>query len=326
MSEIKDNNNDCDDNNNQIENPIFCDILSIPSNPEDIFTLISPIGHGAFGTVYKALHNESKQIYAIKMVHYFKDEFSSISNHNHIFNINFYYKTAQEETSLMRLVNNSNYILKYYGSYFSRKTNSLWLILEYCESGSIVDLMLAMDRTYNEIELATIIKMVLEGLILLHKKKLIHRDIKGANILLSSDGYAKLGDFGVGVEMVNDKFRTSKKGSPYWMSPQVVLKKDYDTKTDIWSLGITCLELINGEPPYSEMKPNKVMEIIGKNQDFDEILQATNNTTLSDDLKNFLKLCLIAEQEKRATADELIKHPFIIKNARNNDYLKKLIN
>ena len=85
----------------------------------------------------------------------------------------------------MRLVNSSNYIVKYHGSYFSRITNTLWLILEYCASGSINDLMLAVDRTYTEIEIATIIKMVLKGLTIIHEKNLIHRDVKGANILLS---------------------------------------------------------------------------------------------------------------------------------------------
>ena len=144
----------------------------------------------------------------------------------------------------MRLVNSSDYIVKYYGSYFSRQTNTLWLILEYCASGSVIDLMLAMDRTYTEIEIATIIKMVLQGLIVIHNKNLIHRDVKGANILLSEDGYAKLGDFGVGAQLLTEKYRKSKKGSPYWMSPQVASNIKYDFKTDIWSLGITCLELI----------------------------------------------------------------------------------
>ena len=231
--------------------PTFSDILSIPSNPEDIFTLINPIGHGAFGSVYKAVHKKTNKVYAIKIIQYFKDEHILLSNIKHMENINFCYKTVQEETSLMRLVNSSNYIVKYYGSYFSRITNTLWLILEYCASGSVIDLMLAMDRTYTEIEIATIMKMVLKGLILIHEKNLIHRDVKGANILLSGNGFAKLADFGVGVQL-HDDFRKSKKGSPYWMSPQVVKNENYGIGTDIWSLGVTCLELYNGEPPKLE--------------------------------------------------------------------------
>ena len=303
----------------------FSDILSIPSNPEDIFTLISPIGHGAFGTVYKAMHNASKQMYAIKIIQYFKEEHNLLSNLNHMENINFCYKTVQEETSLMRLVNSSDYIVKYYGSYFSRQTNTLWLILEYCASGSVIDLMLAMDRVYTEIEIATIVKMILQGLILIHSKNLIHRDVKGANILLSEEGFAKIGDFGVGVKLNKDleNLRKSKKGSPYWMSPQVVLNQGYSTGTDIWSLGITCLELINGEPPNSALKPMEVMEKIGKCKiNFDELFGEKNN--FSEDFKDFVKKCLVIEEKKRAKAKELINHRFIVKKSRDNKLLSNL--
>ena len=308
----------------QIDNPPkFFDILSIPSNPEDIFTLISPIGHGAFGTVYKAIHNTSKQLYAIKIIQYFKEEHNLMSNINHMENINFCYKTVQEETSLMRLVNSSNYIVKYYGSYFSRQTNSLWLILEYCASGSVIDLMLAMDRVYTEIEVATIVKMILEGLILIHSKNLIHRDVKGANILLSEEGDAKIGDFGVGVKLNEEYFRKSKKGSPYWMSPQVVLNENYSTGTDIWSLGITCLELMNGEPPNSCLKPMEVMEKIGTCKiDFKELFGEKNK--YSEEFKDFVKKCLVIEEQKRAKAKDLIKHKFIIKKAKDNKLLSDL--
>ena len=303
--------------------PQFSDILSIPSNPEDIFTLISPIGHGAFGSVYKAIHNSSKKIYAIKIIQYFKEEHNLLSNINHMENINFCYKTVQEETSLMRLVNSSDYIVKYYGSYFSRQTNTLWLILEYCASGSVIDLMLAMDKTFTEIEIATIIKMVLQGLIIIHSKNLIHRDIKGSNILLSEDGFAKIGDFGVGVKLDKNNFRKSKKGSPYWMSPQVVLNEEYGTGTDIWSLGVTCLELINGEPPNSSLKPIEVMEKIGKRTlNYDELFGPDNN--YSEDFKNFVKKCLVIEEKDRATAKELIKHKFIVKKAKDNKLMKEL--
>ena len=303
---------------------LFSDILSIPSNPEDFFTLISPIGSGAFGRVYKAMHNESKKIFAIKIIQYFKDDINYINNNNHIDNINFCYKTVQQETSIMRLVNTSDYILKYYGSYFSSKTNTLWLIIEYCSYGSTIDLMLAMDRTYSEIEVATIIKMVLKGLITIHEKNLIHRDIKGANILLSEEGNAKLGDFGVGAEL-KEKFRTSKKGSPYWMSPQVIKKEKYDYKTDIWSLGITCIELLQGEPPNSGLSPEGVMQKIGnKLFKFEDFFGGEKNK-YSEEFQNFLSRCLEINPIKRANAKELIKHPFILKYAKDNLFLKNLL-
>ena len=301
----------------------FSDILSIPSNPEDIFTLINPIGHGAFGSVYKAIHKKTNKVYAIKIIQYFKDEHILLSNIKHMENINFCYKTVQEETSLMRLVNSSNYIVKYYGSYFSRQTNTLWLILEYCDSGSVIDLMLSMDRTYTEIEIATIMKMVLKGLILIHEKNLIHRDVKGANILLSGDGFAKLGDFGVGVQL-HDDFRKSKKGSPYWMSPQVVNNECYGIGTDIWSLGVTCLELYNGEPPNSCLKPYEVMEKIGKCEiNFDELF-GENKKHMSESFINFVKKCLVIDEKKRGKAKDLINDEFIVKYSKDNKILEEL--
>ena len=213
---IKNKSSSTETDNNSEKSEDFYDILSIPSNPEDLFTLINPIGHGAFGSVYKAIHNSTNKTYAIKIIDYSKD---NNKENNNI--INFNYFSVQQETSIMRLVKDSKYIVKYYGSYFSRKSNTLWLILEYCSSGSANDLMFSMNRTFSEVELATIMEMVLQGLALIHKKNLIHRDIKGANILLSEDGYAKLGDFGVGAQLSSEKYRMSKKGSPYWMSPQI---------------------------------------------------------------------------------------------------------
>ena len=303
---------------------LFSDILSIPSNPEDIFTLLNPIGQGAFGYVYKAMHNQSKKIYAIKIINYFKDNINFLENKKHIDNINLCYQTVQQETSLMKKVCKSNYILKYYGSYFSRKNNSLWLIIEYCSFGSTIDLMLAMNRMYTEVEVATIIKMVLQGLIMIHEKNLIHRDIKGANILLSEDGYAKLGDFGVGTKLEED-FRKSKKGSPYWMSPQVIRKDNYDNKTDIWSLGITCLELVQGEPPNSELSPQEVMDKIGNQKFYFEDFFCGKKSFYSNDFINFVTQCLQINPQQRASAKELIKHNFITKYAKNNNYLKQLL-
>ena len=297
--------------------PKFSDVLSIPSNPEDLFTLLYPIGNGGFGKVYKARHKSSNQIFAIKILDFTK------GCNNDKKNISFNYKSILQETSLMRLINESNYIIKYYGSYYSHQSNTIWLILEYCSSGSAVDLMLSMGRTLSEVEIATIMEMVLKGLDLIHKINLIHRDIKGANILLSEDGYAKLGDFGVGIQMTDEEFRTSKKGSPYWMSPQVILNRNYDTKTDIWSLGITCLELAEGEPPYGDLKPEEVMEKIAKKPPkAGDIIDVREHT---EDFINFVNRCLEINPKKRPSADILIKDPFIQKLARGKEYLSNLI-
>ena len=303
---------------NKNNNTKFYDILSIPSNPEDLFTLSNLIGNGGFGKVFKAIHNTSKEVYAIKIIDYTKGDNNDKSN------ISFNYKSIQQETSLMRLVNKSDYILKYYGSYYSRETNTIWLILEYCAAGSAVDLMLSMGRTLSEVEVSTIMEMVLKGLIYIHKLNLIHRDIKGANIMLSEDGYAKLGDFGIGIQMTDDEYRTSKKGSPHWMSPQVILNKNYDTKTDIWSLGITCLELVEGEPPFADLNPDEVMEKIANNPPkAEDIIDPKEHT---DEFIDFVNLCLEINPKKRPTADVLIKHPFIVKLSKKKEYLKQLIN
>ena len=109
--------------NSKNKTPIFCDILSIPSNPEDLFILLNPIGQGAFGSVFKAMHKSTNKLYAIKIIDYSKN---NNSENNNIINYN--YNSIQQETSLMKLLNDSNYVVKYYGSYFSRKTNTLCLI------------------------------------------------------------------------------------------------------------------------------------------------------------------------------------------------------
>jgi len=315
MSKIKKN---LKKNNKTNEQTKFYDILSIPSTPEDLFTIQYPIGHGAFGTVYKAIHNSTNNVYAIKIIDYSKD---NNRDDNNIINYN--YNSVQQETSLMKKVSNSDYIVKYYGSYFSRKSNTIWLILEYCSSGSAIDLMLSMNRTFSEVEVATIMEMILKGLILMHKENLMHRDIKGANILISEKGFAKLGDFGVGAALSEEKYRISKKGSPYWMSPQVASNMEYDFKTDIWSLGITCVELLEGEPPFSNLKPKIVMERISKKPpSAKEIIDLNEHTP---EFKSFLEHCLETDPKKRSSAKDLLKHEFIKKFSKGRKYLETLV-
>ena len=306
MNETKNEMNSTKDNG-------FFDVLSIPSNPEELFTLLYPIGHGAFGNVYKAMYNLNKKIYAVKIIQFSQHDIASS------------YQAIQQEAYLMRLVNSSPNIVKYYGSYFSRSKNSLWLILEYCASGSAIDLMIAMDRPFTEVEIATIMKMVIEGLISLHKENLIHRDIKGANILIAEDGTAKLADFGVGVQVKQNDYRHSKKGTPYWMSPQVVTNNYYSTKTDIWSMGITCVELANGEPPYSDIKPLMVMKKIAQNPPTVAELFKENLSDYSPQFLDFVSKCLTVDEKQRPSAKEISAHPFIKMHAKSKQFLAELV-
>ena len=298
--------------------PKFYDVLSIPSNPEDLFTLLYPIGKGAYGQVFKAIHNETKAIYAIKILDYSKN---NDSKNNNVINNN--YNSIQQETSLMKLLTDCKYIIKYYGSYFSRKSNKLWLVLEYCSCGSLLDLMFSIERTFTEYEIASIISMVLKGLDYIHKKNLIHRDIKGANILINEEGIAKIADFGVGVHLINEINRKSKKGSPYWMSPQVALNSEYNEKTDIWSLGITCIEMINGDPPNSQLKPRYAIKKIGEDPPSAEKLLVGKN--YSTEFKDFISKCLEIDEIKRPNAKELLKHCFIKKYNKGKEFIKNLV-
>ena len=304
--------------NKRNNSPNFCDILSIPSTPEDLFTLLYPMGRGEFGSVYKAMHNSTNKIYAIKIINYSKN---NNRENNNIINQNYY--SIQQEISFLKLVNESDYVLKYYGSYFSRKSNTLWLVFEYCSSGSLIDLMLSMERTFSEVEVATIMEMVLKGLVSIHSKNIVHRNIKGSNILLSENGYAKLTNFGMGALLSGEKYRKHKKGSPYWMSPQVASNSKYDFKTDIWSLGITCIELIEGEPPFSEMEPNEVIEINAKNLlNINEIVNFNDHTY---EFKNFIEHCLEVDPKKIFSAEQLLKLDFIKRFSKGRKYMINLI-
>jgi serine/threonine protein kinase len=183
--------------------------------------------------------------------------------------------------------------------------------------------MLSMDRTFTEYEISSIMAMVLKGLDYIHSKNLIHRDIKGANILINEQGIVKIADFGVGVQLINENNRNSKKGSPYWMSPQVALNADYNEKTDIWSLGITCLEMIEGDPPNSQLKPRFVIEKIGKEPP--SAAELLKGKKYSEEFKDFVKKCLEVNQRKRPNAKELLKHNFIIKFNKGKDFIKNLV-
>lgn len=209
---------------------------------------------------------------------------------------------------------NSPYITKYYGSYL--KDTKLWIVMEYLGGGSTLDLM--KPGPFNEQNIAIILREVLKGLEYLHGERKIHRDIKAANILLSEHGDVKLADFGVAKQITDTVKGQTFVGTPFWMSPEVIMQHKYDYATDIWSLGITAIELAKGEPPYSDLHPMRVLIQIPKNPP----PQLTDN--YSKQFREFVEACLQKNPEHRPTAQNLRKFRFVSTN-RPTKYLIELV-
>ena len=273
-------------------------------DPENIFEVLEKLGQGNYGSVYKVKKRSTNEIYAAKI--------STILKNN--------IENFKKEINVLKQCN-SPYIIKYHNSYL--KNNKIWIIIEYCDGGSVLDLMRITNKYLNEEEISSIISMVLKGLIFLHDQKKIHRDIKAGNILLTKEGYAKLGDFGVSAQLMHSfSKKISKIGTPYWMSPEVISQSNYDSKCDIWSLGITCIEMAEGEPPYSEIRTFLVMKKIISNPP----KGLTNPKLWSKDFNDFVSLCLTFDPSKRPSAKDLMKHPFISKFNRGYQVVEELIN
>ncbi|CAJ0934980.1 unnamed protein product, partial [Mesorhabditis belari] len=279
----------------QLETP------ELNKQPEEVFDIVCKLGEGSYGAVHMAIHKSSGHTLAIKKVPVDTDLQEII-----------------KEISIMQQCD-SKYVVKYYGSYF--KNSDLWIVMEYCGAGSVSDIMRLRRKTLNELEISSVLRDTLKGLRYLHGLKKIHRDIKAGNILLTLEGHAKLADFGVAGQLTDTMAkRNTVIGTPFWMAPEVIEEIGYDTKADMWSLGITSIEAAEGRPPYAEIHPMRAIFMIPTKPP----PTLKNPEDWSHEFNDFVLRCLVKKPEDRATAAELLEHPFIV-NAQGPHILEEMI-
>ncbi|KAM9553063.1 TRAF2 and NCK-interacting protein kinase-like isoform 9-T9 [Salvelinus alpinus] len=275
--------------------------LSALRDPAGIFELVELVGNGTYGQVYKGRHVKTGQLAAIKVMDVTGDEEEEI----------------KAEINMLKKYSHHRNIATYYGAFVKKNPpgidDQLWLVMEFCGAGSVTDLIKnTKGNSLKEEWTAYICREILRGLTHLHQHKVIHRDIKGQNVLLTENAEVKLVDFGVSAQLDRTVGRRNTFiGTPYWMAPEVIAcdenpEATYDFKSDLWSLGITAIEMAEGAPPLCDMHPMRALFLIPRNP-----APRLKSKKWSKKFQSFIESCLVKSHGQRPNTEQLLKHPFI---------------
>uniref|UniRef100_A0A8C2L567 non-specific serine/threonine protein kinase n=1 Tax=Cyprinus carpio TaxID=7962 RepID=A0A8C2L567_CYPCA len=287
-------------NDSPAKSLVDIDLASL-RDPAGIFELVEVVGNGTYGQVYKGRHVKTGQLAAIKVMDVTEDEEEEI----------------KLEINMLKKYSHHRNIATYYGAFIKKSPpghdDQLWLVMEFCGAGSITDLVKnTKGNTLKEDWIAYISREILRGLAHLHAHHVIHRDIKGQNVLLTENAEVKLVDFGVSAQLDRTVGRRNTFiGTPYWMAPEVIACDEnpdatYDYRSDLWSCGITAIEMAEGAPPLCDMHPMRALFLIPRNPP-----PRLKSKKWSKKFFSFIEGCLVKNYTQRPPTDQLLKHPFI---------------